>query len=61
MDIMRHKRDIQALSADVKERLAREYKSVFSQPIWVFRRESKRKVRSYTTSDFEREYFIPDL
>lgn len=58
---MRHKRNIEALSEEFRKNLEKEYASVFSLPMWTLRRDSVRKVRPYTTADFKREFFIPDL
>lgn len=37
------------------------YSSFFQQSVWAFCRDVERVIRPYSTSDFEREYFIPDL
>lgn len=35
--------------------------SFFELPLWAFCHDVEREVRSYSTSDLDREYFIPDL
>lgn len=42
------------------EELIKDLK-IFSQPVRDFCRKTKRIIRPYSTEDFERDYFIPDL
>lgn len=37
------------------------YAAFFEQSVWAFCRDVERVIRPFSTSDFEREYFIPDL
>lgn len=37
------------------------YDAFFKQSVWVYCRDVERVIRPFSTSDFEREYFIPDL
>ena len=59
--IMRHKRDQKALSPEERARLEGKYKEVLSHPMWTFVRDSVRIIRPYSTKDFVRDYFIPNL
>ncbi len=38
-----------------------EIETILEDAVWDFCRKAERVVRPYTTSDFIREYFIPDL
>lgn len=38
-----------------------EIETILNDAAWDFCRKAERVVRPYTTSDFIREYFIPDL
>ena len=58
---MRHKRDTKALSKEERDRLSKLYAEVLSNPMWIFRRKSERVIRNYSTEDFVRDYFMPDL
>ena len=58
---MRHKRDTKALSAEERKKLEAQYQKVLSHPMWTFCRDSKRIIRPYSTADFVREFFIPNL
>lgn len=43
------------------EALKEQYSAFFEQPVWAFCHDTERIIRPYSTSDFKREYFIPDL
>lgn len=38
-----------------------EYDAIFEQSVWVFCRYVERVIRPFSTSDFEKDYFIPEL
>ena len=44
-----------------REKLMARYRAFLKLPVWAYSRDVKRIIRPYSTSDFEREYFIPDL
>ena len=48
------------LTIDPKE-LEVRYRAFFEQSVWAFSQDVERIIRPYSTSDFKREYFIPDL
>lgn len=58
---MRKQRDEDKLSKDERNRLSEQYRDVYSNPAWVFVRNATRIIRPYSTKDFTREPFIPDL
>ena len=58
---MRHKKDQKELSPEERAKLQEQYEKVLSHPMWIFVRNSKRIIRKYSTKDFVRDYFIPDL
>lgn len=46
---------------ETKELTQEDIDFILSNPVWDFCRFAQRIVRPYSTSDFKREYFIPDL
>ncbi len=38
-----------------------EYDDFFEQSVWAFCRYVERVIRPFSTSDFEKDYFIPEL
>lgn len=50
------------LGQGVKQTVTEEaYAAIFDQSVWAYCRDVERVIRPFSTSDFEREYFIPDL
>ena len=51
-----------SLSQSETQTLTEEaYAAFFQLSVWAFCRDVERVIRPFSTSDFEREYFIPDL
>ena len=39
----------------------KEYEEFFEQSVWAYCRDVERVIRPFSTDDFVRDYFIPDL
>ena len=48
-------------SPEEQARLDREYGYLFEREVWASCKDVVRTPRPFSTKDFEREYFIPDL
>lgn len=51
----------QADSAEERAKLEKLYEDIFNQPVFAYCMNVERIIRPYSTEDFVRDYFIPDL